>query len=153
MNGPGERRCRYDAHRSIGYWVVATARALARAMTRELAAEGVTYRQWQVLVHVNMNPEVTQTELARQMEIEPPTLAGILDRMERDGWIERVVDPADRRRNHLLVLDRVDPVWQRMVDCAMRVRRRASRGLKAEDMDRLEAHLATVRQNLSMERA
>ena len=31
--------------------------------------------------------ELSQTELAAKMMVEPPTLVGILDRMERDGWI------------------------------------------------------------------
>jgi DNA-binding MarR family transcriptional regulator len=35
--------------------------------------------------------------LARRAGLHPATLTGILDRLERGGWIERGRDPADRR--------------------------------------------------------
>jgi DNA-binding MarR family transcriptional regulator len=36
-------------------------------------------------------------ELARRAGLHPATLTGILDRLERGGWIVRERDPADRR--------------------------------------------------------
>ena len=36
-------------------------------------------------------------ELAQQTGVHPATLTGILDRLERDGWVARDRDPADRR--------------------------------------------------------
>jgi DNA-binding MarR family transcriptional regulator len=36
-------------------------------------------------------------ELALQVGVHPATLTGILDRLERDGWVARDRDPADRR--------------------------------------------------------
>jgi MarR family transcriptional regulator for hemolysin len=38
-----------------------------------------------------------QKELAQRMGIEEPTLAGLLNRLESDGWIERQESPNDRR--------------------------------------------------------
>jgi DNA-binding MarR family transcriptional regulator len=37
------------------------------------------------------------TELARRAGLHPATMTGILDRLERGGWIVRERDPADRR--------------------------------------------------------
>jgi DNA-binding MarR family transcriptional regulator len=37
------------------------------------------------------------TTLARELGVHPATLTGVLDRLERDGWIERGRDPHDRR--------------------------------------------------------
>jgi DNA-binding MarR family transcriptional regulator len=36
-------------------------------------------------------------DLAQQAGVHPATLTGILDRLERDGWVARDRDPADRR--------------------------------------------------------
>lgn len=36
-------------------------------------------------------------ELGRQAGLEPSTMTGLIDRMERDGFVKRVADPADRR--------------------------------------------------------
>jgi DNA-binding MarR family transcriptional regulator len=40
---------------------------------------------------------VSPTALAKRAGLHPATLTGILDRLERDGWITRDRDPADRR--------------------------------------------------------
>ena len=36
-------------------------------------------------------------DLARKVGLEPSTMTGLLDRMERDGLVSRVPDPLDRR--------------------------------------------------------
>ena len=40
---------------------------------------------------------VHMTELARRAKLEPSTMTGLLDRMERDGLVFRRADPDDRR--------------------------------------------------------
>ena len=65
------------------------------------------------------------------MRIEPPTLVGILDRMERDGWIRRDGDktrpPPQADPGHAAA----KPVWTKIVAVAKRVRARATRGMTA----------------------
>src|SRR5918912_477113 len=40
---------------------------------------------------------LSPTVLARRAGLHPATVTGILDRLERDGWVARERDPADRR--------------------------------------------------------
>lgn len=40
---------------------------------------------------------LSPSELARRAGLHPATMTGILDRLERGGWIVRERDPADRR--------------------------------------------------------
>jgi DNA-binding MarR family transcriptional regulator len=47
---------------------------------------------------------LTPSELARLAGLKPATLTGILDRLERGGWIARDRDAADRRAVRLRVL-------------------------------------------------
>ena len=75
-----------------------------RAMNDELAPRGITFRQAQVLWLLAHEGSLSQTDLAERMRIEPPTLVGILDRMEREGWIRREGDATDRRRKFVAPL-------------------------------------------------
>ena len=71
---------RYDFEESVGYWVVLTARAFRKALDEELAPHGITLAQWQVVGWLATEGELSQADLAARMEVEPPTLKGILDR-------------------------------------------------------------------------
>jgi DNA-binding MarR family transcriptional regulator len=46
---------------------------------------------------IGQHGSMTPSTLARRAGVHPATLTGILDRLERAGWIARERDPADRR--------------------------------------------------------
>ena len=140
-----------EADQGVAGWVLPAARALVHAMNDELSAHGVTHPQWQVLRHLVTDPDVSQVRLAERMCVEPPTLCGILDRMERDGWISRHPHESDRRRNRIDLEERVAPVWRQMLACAERVRRRATRGLDDGELETLRGLLERIRANLEEE--
>ena len=141
----------YDYRESITYWVLPTARAMKRALNEEFAKYGVTHQQWRVLLRLAQESDICQAELAKQMTIEPPTLAGILDRMERSGWITRRPHPTDKRRKLVALEPRIEPVWEQLVACARRVRARAVQGLTPEQLRVLREGLAVVQENLGVE--
>lgn len=49
------------------------------------------------LDHIGREGPLSPTALARLTGQHPATLTGVLDRLERDGWIARERDPDDRR--------------------------------------------------------
>lgn len=142
---------RYDFEDSLGYWVFSVAHLMTRAMNDELGKLGITYRQWEVLCWLSYMGEITQSELAEQMRIEAPTLVGVIDRMERDGWIARETDPTDRRKKIIRATEKVEPLWEQMVDCSRRVRCRALGDIAPEDINQVKECLSKVRGNLLSE--
>lgn len=138
----------YDFERSVGFWGCQTSHALQRAFNEQLAPAGITFRQAQVLGCLALEERLTQTDLAERLGIEPPTLVGVLDRMEREGWIRRSGDPHDRRRKWIEATAAAAPIWRRVVAAARQVRRRATRGLAAAELAQLQQLLARVRENL-----
>lgn len=139
----------YDFDTSVGYWVFATAHALVCSMNEELTQHGITSRQWEVLACISHEGELSQTELAERMFIEAPTLVGVLDRMERDGWIVRVTDETDRRRKLIRPTERAGKQWERMVACGLQVRARATRGLSDEQMQQVRETLKIMCVNMN----
>jgi MarR family transcriptional regulator, transcriptional regulator for hemolysin len=140
----------YDFHQSVGYWLTLTTQAYHRAVCDELAPHGITYRQLQVICWLKTEGDLSQTELAAKMLVEPPTLVGILDRMERDGWITRHNCPSDRRKKLIRVNSAVEPVWDTIMSYAARVRARATEGLSEEQKEILMGFLQHIQSNLEV---
>lgn len=63
----------------------------------------MTRAQWVILYRLEHSPGLTQNELAALVEVEPITVARLIDRLETKGLVERRHDPNDRRvwRLHL----------------------------------------------------
>jgi MarR family transcriptional regulator for hemolysin len=139
----------HDFRSDVGYWVHVTAHRFERAMNAELAAEGITYRQCQVLAWLALEGEQSQVELARCANVEPPTIVRVLDCMERDGLIKRLPSPGDRRRKLIRPTRKAVPVWKRIVACANRVRGKAQRGLTKAEEKTLRRLLRVVHDNLA----
>lgn len=138
----------YEFEESLGYWICSTSHAFRRALNAELEKEGITFRQWEVLAWLAFEGGLSQVELAERLGIEAPTLVGILDRMERDGWLDRHCCPNDRRRKRIRATEKAEAVWAKMVDCARRVRSTARAGLSEEELDLLKSICERIRSNL-----
>ena len=81
--------------------------AVSRKITRHykdgIAPLGLTHGQFFMLVALLEEDGAQPSQLADKTALDRPTITGLLDRLERDGWVERRLDPNDRRtlRVHL----------------------------------------------------
>lgn len=109
----------------------------------------MTLRQWEVLVWLSQNGELSQAELAECMGIERHTLTGVLARMERDGWLERRSCPADRRKNKLRPTNKAEAAWSQAVACCQHVRALAVEGIPFEELAQFKRTCEAIRRNLA----
>ena len=80
--------------------------AAFKALERALVPIGATLSQLQALQVLAAGPHpVTPSRLAEALALETQTVTGLVDRMERRGWVERVRDLADRREIRLQLTD------------------------------------------------
>lgn len=86
---------KYRLEESVGYLVNLAARLAVRALERRLA--GGSSGPMPVFIALFRGGTLSQSALARWASVEQPTMANTLNRMERDGLIERTPDPSDGR--------------------------------------------------------
>lgn len=75
----------------------------SRRMTRELGVTGVQRLAIRVL---GRYPELTPGQLAGLLHLHPSTVTGIVQRLQRGGFVLRRIDRSDRRRSRLLLTAR-----------------------------------------------
>src|SRR3954464_15427045 len=82
----------------FGLVLFGTARAWRTKLDQRLRPLGLSQGKWRTLMHLSWGgDQLTQKEIAERMGIEEATLAGLLNRLEADGWIKRQESPNDRR--------------------------------------------------------
>ena len=74
-----------------------------RLMSKHLERLNITYSQLMVLRVINNEPGITAKEILMQMDTDKATLSGVLSRLERDGYIDRVKNDQDRRIQNIYV--------------------------------------------------
>lgn len=71
---------------------------------RRLEPLGLSAARWKpLLVLHRADTPLTQAMLAGALDIEAPSLVRLLDRLSRDGWVERRHCPQDRRAYHIVL--------------------------------------------------
>lgn len=91
---------------------------------------------------------LTQKDLADRIGVEGPTLIPMIDKMEKDGYLRREIDPYDRRNNKIKRTEKTESLWENMIDCALRVRERATKNIPTEKLQNFCGVLNAIYGNL-----
>lgn len=95
----------------LGRLLAAAARAVERDWDERLRAIGLPHAALIALdILIRTGPTGADT-LARTARVQPQTMSRTLERLERDGLIERGPHPADRRRRVVTVTDQGRTMW------------------------------------------
>ena len=117
-----------------------------RSKMRELGlhrAQGFILSQ---LWHLNGTP---QNELAQSLNITPATITKTLQRMERDGWIERRRDELDQRIVRVFLADKARLVHDGLHQVFRHLDEEMTAALSDEERETLRGLLFKVNSHLS----
>src|SRR5579875_17487 len=139
----------FDFNRSFGFVLYETARLLSKRFDQRSKSLGLTRAQCQVLAYLVYHEGINQAGLAELLEIEPISLARLIDRMAQAGWVERRPDPQDRRAWQLFITEKAKPLFAEMIAIGREVRAEALNGFSPEESDIIMELLLRARRNLS----
>lgn len=137
---------------SLGYLVNHLARLLALALRDQIEPYRVVPGQFAQLLALYEADGLTQAELCARVQIEQPTMANTLARMERDGLITRTPDPADQRRSLVRLTEHARRLEPDLVAAAQEINALATRGLTDEQVAAFQTALRTAIANLETAR-
>lgn len=132
----------------VGFLLSDTARILRRIVDKRARTIGMSRAQWAVLSRISRNEGLRQVDLAAEMEMEPISVARIIDKLQTAGLVERRTDPADRRAYRLHLLPAAAPVLEQVRAIGAGVLEPALIHLKPEEIETLIATLGDLRANL-----
>jgi DNA-binding MarR family transcriptional regulator len=139
--------------RELIFQLVETARLLRTHVDQRARQYGTTRAQWGVLARLRRHEGLNQATLAELLDLQPISLARLIDRLEQQRLVERRRDHADRRA-HLLHLT---PEGRALVDDLDALRGEIAGelldGVTERDIATVLAIFATLRERIRPSRA
>lgn len=120
--------------------------------TQALEEFGVTTQQWSVLGALS-RPQASGGmrvgDLSQYLLVSRQNLAGLLTRLERDGYIERVTGEDDRRARKVRLTARGEALWEALVDPIHDFYDHALQGLSFDDRLAFIHYLGLLQKNMA----
>lgn len=133
---------------AFGFLLHDVARLLRGNFNRRVQVLGLTQAQCRVILHLSRNEGIQQVALAEILEVQPITLARLLDKLEAAGLVERRRDPSDRRAFCLSLTASAHPLLEQIWSLAGETRAAAINGLNEIQLTQFFATLHTMKENL-----
>jgi DNA-binding MarR family transcriptional regulator len=96
------------------------ARMLSHLQQRWAESHGLSEGRMAVLFRLYRSGDCPLGDLADDLESTPRNITGLVDHLERDGLVERVPDPDDRRSVRARLTDagrvRIEAIWQEGIE-------------------------------------
>jgi DNA-binding MarR family transcriptional regulator len=127
--------------------IVATADLFLRESQRLFRPLGLTAAQYNVLSILAETADgkgLSQRELGDILVVDRSNVTGLIDRMEKCGWVRRADDPDDRRIYRVELTAKGRKLWARVDPRYVDVVRQVTAGVDAKQMQVLLAALADL---------
>jgi len=124
--------------KNLCYEINRLARMLMAKINEQTKPHGVTQGQLPVLCCLDEESGQTQAELCKNIQVEQPTMANTLSRMERDGLIYRVACEQDRRQTKIYLSERTRPTVDLLQKKSNEVVGRMTRDMSGAEIEELK---------------
>lgn len=124
----------------IGQYINRISRMNNRWIEPRLAELGLAAAQLPVFGAIKTLGPLSQKDLAAILYVEQSSMAQLLARMERDGLIERLTDPKDRRSSHVHLTKRalqLSAAAQRVMDGGRKLLKKQMTGRELATLEQL----------------
>ncbi len=139
---------KYSQQRDFAFLLHDVARLMRTVADQRVRALGMTRAQWSVLSRLDRHQGLKQAELAELLDLAPISLTRLVDRLCRNGLVERRPDPSDRRAKRLFLTPKARPVIERLAQVGERLMGDALQGVDEAAVIASIANLTSMRNNL-----
>jgi DNA-binding MarR family transcriptional regulator len=135
--------------RSVALKLTVIARQLRVTFDQSAEQSGLTRAQWTLIATVARNPGATQRLIAEALEVREITAGRLVDRLCKEGYLQRREDPSDRRAYCVYLKRAAQPLLDKLDELAKIHEVAIFADFKVRDVEKLDAYLDLIARNLS----
>ncbi len=151
MMCPFEENVLDEFHRDLLFLLHDVARLMRVEADKRARQHGMTRAQWAILIWLERQPGISQKELSEILEVEPITVARLIDRLEARGMVERRPDPRDRRIWRLHLLRPASDVIHEIDEHRADMTRIVTEGIEEKDVETMIEALLRMKSTLTQD--
>ncbi len=134
----------YDARAHICFNLGRVMRRVSDYYEQRLSPFNLTPPQFFVAAALWMGDGIGMGELGERVSLDSSTLTGIIDRMERNGYVERRPNPEDRRSVQLFLTGKAQELAPQIMQFADELDATLRRPFSEDDMETFERVLRSL---------
>jgi MarR family transcriptional regulator for hemolysin len=132
---------------TFGQLLHGTARAWRQKLDARLKPMGLSQAKWRTLMHLSLAEDaLTQAEIAGRLGVEDPTVVTLLNRLEKEGWINRKNASHDRRCKMVVLGQRAQRVINEINIAANNLRHELLADITPSDLQTCMGVLTRIRE-------
>jgi len=135
--------------RDLLYLLHDVARLMRTKFDQRARTYGMTRAQWVILSRLENQPGLSQNEMAAIVEVEPISVARLVDRLQAAGFVERRADPKDRRIWRLHLTSAAEPMLTEIKKHKEELRSEIMAGVDPASLDPMVENLLKLKANLT----
>lgn len=121
-------------------------RKVSKVYREEIASYGLTHGQFFLIIAIMEEEGLLPSELADKTAQDRPTITGLLDRLEKDGWIERRPDKRDRRSLRIYLAPRANECRESLLKLFEESNQKFLNRFSPEEWDLMDSFLIRLEQ-------
>ena len=132
----------------LGYLIHDVSRLRRNAFDRCIKPWHVTRSQWWVLAYLSREDGMTQTRLAEELDLGKVAMGGLIDRLERSGFVRREPDATDRRVKRIFLQPKSKQLITRMRKVSHKLNTQILAGLADRELETTALTLDAMKRNI-----
>lgn len=146
------QNCKSD---DLCHMLMNSSRLLKWNLTGRLGDVGLTSPQWMVLNDIMVHEDsgdismsLTPASIAERLNFDRPTVSGIIERLEKQSWVYRVINPEDRRSYIIMLTDKTKELMSELEELSSLTVEQALKGFTEAEISQFNQYLKRVINNL-----
>ena len=111
----------------------------------------LTREQWSVLVPLWKQQGCSQQAIADFTHRDKPSITRLIDQLEKEGYVERMSHPTDRRQNLIYLTNKGKEIEGKVMYIVNNVTERATRGLSENQIMEIKNFFQHIQNNIQNE--
>lgn len=134
-----------DNMENLSYLLIMVSRHLKNALDKKLIKYNITASQFSVLNQIEFkNGMITSAEVANNLNSDRPTISGIINRLEKKNYLEKIINPQDKRSQYLKLNEKAIKLVKNLRKASDELNIDIFRDFEKNELDNLKDYLIKI---------